>query len=292
MTVSDHKNTDRSINYAISQLFAPSLQRKINNSSEEKNIRKFLESCHLYSREEKWDFIKGLETAYNYLKYNYRCEYVYKNEIANQLLLKFHSDNSATLLKEVNSNSCIADIVIINGKTVAYEIKTELDSFNRLPNQINKYQTLYDLLYIVTYPKAAKMLLEKLDKKIGILVLDTDGIIKTEREASDNYKIFDSGQAVFTLRQSELVKAYENYVGKLPSMGTALIHTFCYDWYLKLDHKDAHSIFAESLKSRKPAPHQFDLIKQCPPSLRMLFLGQEISKKNCTLLVNKLCIFD
>jgi hypothetical protein len=277
--------------YALSQLFSPSLLNKIHSPSGEKDIKGLINDCRLFPENESWNLISGLEKTYNYLKDHYRCEYVYKNEIANQLLLKFHSDNSATLLKEVNSNSCIADIVIINGKTVAYEIKTELDSFNRLANQIEKYQSLYDLLYVVTHSKAVKTLRERLDKNIGILVLDNNGIIKEEREASDNYNIFDPSKAVFTLRQSELVKAYERYISKLPKMGTALIYTFCYDWFLNLDREDAHAIFAECLKSRKPATYQFELIKKCSPALRMLFLGRDFSKKYCLETIEKLCKF-
>lgn len=278
-------------NYALSQLFSPNLLNKIHLPSCEYNVKTLIQDCNLYSDNEDWNLVKGLEIAYKHLRDNYRCEYIYKNEIANQLLLKFHNDNSATLLKEVNSNSCIADIVIINGKTVAYEIKTELDSFDRLPKQVDKYRTLYDLLYVVTHPKAAKTLRKKLDETVGILVLDKDGIIKTEQESSDNYTIFDPGNAVFTLRQSELVSAYEKYVGKLPQMGTALIHTFCYDWFLNLEHGDAHSVFAESLKSRKPSTYQFELIKNCPPELRMLFLGRNFPKKYCLETIEKLCTF-
>ena len=72
MANSDLKLINKSYNYAISQLFAPSLQQKIHSPSEEYNIKAFLESCHLYSAEDEWNLLKGLEVAYNYLKHNYR----------------------------------------------------------------------------------------------------------------------------------------------------------------------------------------------------------------------------
>lgn len=286
------KQTDPAYNYALSQLFSPSLLKKIHNFSDEQSIRDLIKDCNLYPDNEDWNLIKGLEITYNYLKGHYRCEYIYKNEIANQLLLQFHSDNSATLLKEVNSDSSIADIVIINGDTVAYEIKTELDSFERLSSQITSYQILYDYLYIVTHPAAEKTLRNKLGSDIGIMILDADGMLKTVRDACKNDALFDPSKAVFTLRQSELVTAYKKHLGDLPIMGTALIYSFCSNWYLSLEKKDAHAVFAEALKSRRPSPHQFDLITQCSPALKILFLGKDFSKKYCVSTIDRLCIFD
>ncbi|MGN6394937.1 MAG: sce7726 family protein [Mucilaginibacter sp.] len=281
-----------SYNYALSQIFSPSLLKKLYDPFEVTSIKSLLEECNLYSKDKQCGFIEALESTYNYLKLNYRCEYVYKNEIANQLLLKYHNDNSATLLKEVNSDSSIADIVIINGNTSAYEIKTELDSFERLPSQINSYKTLYDCVYIVTYEKALKNLKNKIDSSVGIIVLDQNGILTEVRKASQNYDLFNSEKAGLTLRQSELILAYEKYIGKLPMMGTALIHSFCYRWFINLDRDDAHAIFYEALKSRKPSDHQFELIKHCAPALKMLFLGKDLSKKYCISLLDILSTFD
>jgi len=292
MQINKVKSSNSSYNFALSQIFSPALLKKIHSPSDEQTFKDLLDCCNLYPLNEDWCLVKGLEITYNYLKENYRCEYVYKNEIANQILLKFHSDNSATLLKEVASCSSIADIVIINGNTVAYEIKTELDSFERLPSQIESYRMLYDYLYIVTHPKAVKTLSTKIDDGIGIMVLDTDGILKIVQEATLNKDMFNPINAVLTLRQSELVKAYEKYAGKMPVMGTGLVYNFCYKWYINLDKYDAQKIFSESLKFRKPSVHQFELIKKCNPALKMMFLGNEISKKTCITTINKLCTFD
>ena len=285
------KSIDRSYNYAISQIFGSSLLNKIGDDTHEQNFKYLLTTCELYPAKKKWDFAYGLELAYNYLKNNYRCEYVYKNEIANQLLLKYHSDNSATLLKEVASDNSIADIVIINGDTVAYEIKTELDNFDRLCSQLPSYENLYDLLYIVTYRGAVEKLESLLAPSIGIIILDDDGILKTVKPAENNSSMFMPEKAVFSLRQSELVAAYERLEGKFPKMGTALIFEFCSIWYLSLEKKHAHKIFGEALKSRKPTSHQFELIKHGNPGLKMLLLSKPLSKKNCISIKNKLSIF-
>ena len=65
---------------------------------------------------------------YNILKTEYRNEYYYKNTLLNKLLLGIHSVNTTTALTEIPIAKSKADFVLINGKAVVYEIKTELDN--------------------------------------------------------------------------------------------------------------------------------------------------------------------
>ncbi|WP_431293512.1 sce7726 family protein [Pedobacter sp. P26] len=287
-TTSNLDQYGHSINYAISQIFNAALSDKIHQKTGEESIRSLIYKYHLYPSGQEWDLVLGLEIAYNYLKKYYRCEYVYKNEIANQLLLQYHDDNSATLLREVNSGGSIADVVIVNGSTTAYEIKTELDSFDRLESQITAYQYLFDFVYVVTYPKALAYLNKMLPASIGIIIFDNDGVLKCVKKPLKQIENFDPSKAGLTLRQSELMKAYKNIHKKLPLMGTALIHMFCYKWYLELNASKARSVFKTALKARKPSKHQFDLIKNCSTSLKMLFLSKGFSKRYCIETLNKL----
>lgn len=277
--------------FALSQVFSPSLLKRINDPAHEENIKILLQDCALIPHGEKWDFVKALDITYNYLKENYRCEYVYMNEIANQILLKYHGDNSAALLKELASDRSIADVVIANAKTVAYEIKTELDSFDRLPVQLESYKALYDNVFVVTYPGAIDTLSQKLGNGIGIIVLNEKGELQTVQESENYADNFEPSKAILTLRQTELVAAYEIRNGKMPQMGTALIYHFCHEWYLNLKKHTAKDVFSIALKSRKPAQRQFDLINHCTPALKVLFLGRELSKKYCTLAIDRLGIF-
>ncbi|MBC7948967.1 MAG: sce7726 family protein [Chitinophagaceae bacterium] len=279
-------------NYALSQVFSPALLKRINDPSLEATMRSLLQRCSLYEDEESWNLTKALDITYTYLKRNYRCEYVYKNEIANQILLKLHKNNSATLLKEIASDNCIADIVIINGTTTAYEVKTELDTFNRLPSQLESYQMIYDHLFVVTYPSAITTLSKSLSNKIGLIALEKNGKLKTVREAKLLTDKFNPGKAVLTLRQSELVQAYQNLDGALPQMGTAFVHRFCCNWFMTLELDVARDLFRQCLKSRKPTNLQFDLVRRCHPSLKMMFLGRELSNKACNLVMARLGLLE
>jgi hypothetical protein len=79
------------------------------------------------------------EWVYNLLFKNYRNEYVYKNVLANKILLGKHSLNTSQILTEFRVGRSKADVVLLNGTSTVYEIKSEYDSFARLEKQIQSY---------------------------------------------------------------------------------------------------------------------------------------------------------
>lgn len=281
---------DPSFNYALSRVFGTSLVKQLDSGggTYEQNLQNLFRRSGLYHDETAWNLTDSLSQLYQYLLVNYRCEYVYKNEIANQLLLERHSDNSATLLRELASDRSVADIVIVNGKTTAYEIKTELDNFDRLQGQLESYQTLYDEVNVVTHEQALASVVSRLPKWAGILVLDEQAQLHEHRKAESNTHLFDADKAVLTLRQTELVKLIECRFGSLPKIGTASVFNFCRSKYRELTPAEARFAFYEALKSRRPAPHQFQLVLDCDRSLRMMFLGYDLSKRSCTGLRQRL----
>jgi hypothetical protein len=275
------QKVDPSYNYALSQVFGASLLKKLDDKHYPAKLQALFRSSGLCAEEDEWPLPKSLNVLYDYLSKHYRCEYVYKNEIANQLLLERHSDNSATLLRELASDSSIADIVIVNGNTSAYEIKTELDNFDRLANQLESYQTIYDCLYVVTHERALNTLRQRLNPSVGLIVLDDETRLHEARKAESCTHLFDPAKAVLTLRQTELVRELEPHFGKLPAMGTASIYRYCREQYLNMSKSEARELFYRALKSRRPAAHQFQLILECEKSIKMLLLGRDLPKRLC-----------
>ena len=104
-----------------------------------------------------------ISEIYCELKNNYRNEYFYKNTLLNKLLLGVHSVNTTTALTEMAIAKSKADFVLINGKAVVYEIKTELDNLERLGSQIDDYYKAFDHVAVVTYEKNLQQLQKVLD---------------------------------------------------------------------------------------------------------------------------------
>lgn len=91
-----------------------------------------------------------ISQIYKYMSKNYRNEYFYQNTMFNKLLLGRHSLNTTTALTQIPIGRSKADFIMINGKAVVYEIKTELDSFERLDTQLNDYFKAFDHVCVVT----------------------------------------------------------------------------------------------------------------------------------------------
>jgi hypothetical protein len=78
----------------------------------------------------------AFDTAFLRLKTaGIRNEYVYRAAITKNILFGKHSIRTASMLNEVRSGDCKADVVILNGTASVYEIKSERDSSHGLPTR-------------------------------------------------------------------------------------------------------------------------------------------------------------
>lgn len=68
------------------------------------------------------------------------------------------------------SSKARADIVVVNGHFTGYEIKSDVDSFQRLPSQIKEYDIYLEKNYIVVGQKFASKVHEYVPEHWGIIV--------------------------------------------------------------------------------------------------------------------------
>ena len=94
------------------------------------------------------NYYDTFELLYNQLLRQYRNEYVYKNTLFNKLVLGIHSLKTTSAIVELPIVDSIADFILFNGKAVVYEIKTELDSLERLEGQLANYYKAFDIVNV------------------------------------------------------------------------------------------------------------------------------------------------
>ena len=58
------------------------------------------------------------------------------NTLLNKLLVGIHNVNTTTTLSQIRIGHSIADFAMINGEGQVYEIKSGLDNFDRLYDQL------------------------------------------------------------------------------------------------------------------------------------------------------------
>lgn len=213
--------------------------------------------------------LSAIDELYNILRKNYRNEYYYKNTLLNKLLLGVHSTSTTTALTELPVGKAKADFVLINGKAVVYEIKTELDNFERLDDQILNYYRSFDHVAVVTCESNYDAVLEKYaSSTVGIYVLTKSSTLRLVKKP-DIYKENINHYDLFSiLRKSE----YENILTalgiSLPDVSQFEYYNACFDLFCKLDIEKVYKLFLAQLKARNK--HVNEYLEYIPRALKSL----------------------
>ena len=223
---------------------------------------------------------------YNMLFKNYRNEYIYKNAIANKILLGKHSLNTSHMLTEFRVGKCKADAVVINGTSTVYEIKSEFDSFARLENQVEAYYQTFDHINVITSNTQATKLESVLPDAVGILVLTDRNTISTIRESKSNKKNINLDTLFDSLRKKEYMKVVEEYYGIVPNVPNTQIYRECKKLFCKILPETAHDLTMNTLLKRNNTKVLKEFITKAPSSLSAYALSICNEKKKMRALMS------
>src|SRR3989339_803265 len=160
------------------------------------------------------------DTIFRWLSRKYRYEYIFKNAIAEKILLGKHNLNTAFMLTEFRADDCKADTVILNGTSCVYEIKSEMDSFERLDRQISAYRKVFDYITIISTEKLFYKIEERIPEDIGIMVLSENKYVFRKnpiREPLSNKSSVDPIAIFNSLQRREYLKIIKEIFGVILS---------------------------------------------------------------------------
>lgn len=210
--------------------------------------------------------------AYRKLLKEYRNEYVYKNSIINKLLLAKYSLNTTTILNEFKIGRSIADLVLLNGTSKVFEIKTELDNLYRLESQIADYKKVFEHIYVVTHADLVEKLSKEIDDKVGIITLTDKGALHTIREAQKDIAHLDSSIIIRSLRKQEYTNVLQSYFGEIPQTTSVKYFSICKEKFHEIPVCALHDLVVTELKKR--TIKEKDLFRSnviIPPEFKYLF---------------------
>jgi hypothetical protein len=219
------------------------------------------------------------DIVYEYISDKYACEYVYKNEALMFEIISGRHNDDAKLLSEVAVGKSKADIVVINGTTTVYEIKTELDNVMRLESQLDDYLMVFDRVNILTCQNKLSSIEKILESKtqysvVGICTMEMHNqvpMIKSYRESQTNLCNTHPRSIFNVINYSEFKKFF-------PDMDISSVTS--------VDINKVQSMFMQVLKER--AKNQI-FIDAMPRSLKMIGSSlQKLSKKDREKLIFKL----
>ena len=241
------------------------------------------ELCHFVN--EEFDFKKKTyadlyEFAYERLLRSYRNEYVYKNAIANKILLGIHSLNTSFMLQEFRVGKCKADTLILNGTSNIYEIKSEFDSFSRLERQISTYLQAFDMVHVITSPDQSQKLMAMVPENIGIMELGKRNHIKTIREATSGKSSISTALLFDSLRSEEYQSIIKKVYGEVPDVPNTKRYVECKKLFVKIKPDIAHDMAVIELKKRGEKSSLKDFINSVPECLKALSISSNFSGKD------------
>ncbi|MEL1135918.1 sce7726 family protein [Desulfitobacterium sp. THU1] len=245
-------------NLILNKLFTQNIFQKLlndnNNSTYSQVVRRYVIDPETKNNGEL------ISEVYSFMSASYRNEYVYQNTLLNKLLLGKHSINTTTALTQIPIGKSKADFILINGKAVVYEIKTELDSFERLDTQLRDYYKAFNHVCVVTsasnFTKISAILQ---DTPVGIYVLTKKNAISKrlrKEPAEDNSQL--NHLAMFKLlHKGEYEQILKRFFGRLPVTSQVFYYDECFSWFARIPIEQAYSMSLQELKKRNKIEASF-----------------------------------
>ena len=200
-----------------------------------------------------------ISEIYAHLSKQQRNEYYYTNTLLNKLLDGIHNVNTTTALSQVRVGHSIADFVLLNGEGNVYEIKSDLDNFDRLYDQLSDYFLAFSKVSVLTSIHEIDKIKNVLSSfgdmgdAVGIYVLsDNDTIFNKERSRKPvEYNDFLNHASLFKLlRKHEYENIIIQYYGSLPQSDPVFHFKSCLNQFEKIPILDAQKVVYMELKKR------------------------------------------
>ena len=224
-----------------------------------------------------------ISEIYQKLKLDYRNEYYYKNTLLNKLLFKKHNPYTSVALTEIPVAKSKADFILINGKAVVYEIKTELDNFERLDSQLENYYKAFDNVCVVTSENCLDALKKRLNNEyVGIYTITKRGALSIYREPI-SYKKNLNHEIIFKiLRKYEYENILLEYYKKLPEVSQFQYYKECKMLFSKIDIDVAYEKFKKELKKR--CTINVDYVTNIPEEIKSVVYFSALKEKEIDTL--------
>jgi len=264
---------------AAARFFSHSVVRDLATRGRSALLGRLANQSGLLSRVAESECVGALfERAFDALRGNgYRDEYTYQDAITRQILLRRHSLATASMIPEFRVGPCKADLVIFNGTSTAYEIKSERDNLDRIESQLAAYLDVFARVCVVAGKNHVETIQNKLPKIVGIMVLDESNKLHTVREPTDNKENVRSTSIFECLRVSEAVETLRMLRIRVPVVPNTEIYRTLRPIFAELDGSVVHDCVVKVLKKSRSATMFSESLKRLPYSLRTAALLTQLS---------------
>ena len=238
--------------HGIAKLFSAKVLGELAQRGSSPAVARIIKHSFLADEDPNLPLSDIYDKAFRFLKRpDNRHEYVYKAAIIQKILLGKHSLNTATLINEFRVGTSKADIVILNGSAIAYEIKTERDSLDRLETQIDNYRKMFGEVNVICGENHYEKVESLVPEGIGIMTLSPEYQISTQIPPIENSEritpeiIFDS------IRLSEVELILRKFKIELDGLSNGNKYYKMRDEFMKLPIEKIYNEMVKTLKDNR-----------------------------------------
>ena len=270
---------------ALARIFSPIVMDSLIDSGYSRYLNDALLSTGILKQvDTSMRLGKFLDVMYSLIAESHRSEYIYKNAIANKILLGKYSLNTACMLTEFRVGKCKADVVILNRTSTTYEIKSEFDSFDRVAGQVESYTQVFDLVNVITSHSQLAKLESLLPREVGLMELTDAYTIRTAREPISMKRHVKPKVIFDALRKPEHLRIIKKVYGYVPDVPNTRMYAECRNLFSKLAPELAHDEMVRVLSQRPDRKALAQLIDEIPSSLNAYVLSAALSRAQATRL--------
>lgn len=271
----------------LSKVFSPKFLKRTYASNQLPTLEATEYFPELSNCIEKNDVKKLFEEAYVLLEKHYRNEYIFKSTIYDYIYNHLNFDvEKDGLLTEVRSGESIVDLLWLNGSSTAIEIKSEIDSNERLLKQIIDYVKLFKKVYVATYFDNISSVEKIVPNFVGIMVLNAENQVSIWKEAETTTEYLNTDVMFKTLRRYEYEEITAKILAEPISFSDAVIYKNCLRIFNSIHPIDAHDLMVEQLKKREK--HDKNQVPTISKALHFVLATGKFHKKELNGLINML----
>lgn len=209
-----------------------------------------------------------------------RDDYVYRSAITQKILLGRHNLNTATLLNEVRAGVCKADVVVLNGTSTAYEIKSERDTLARLHNQISNYRQVFATVNVVTGKSHVSEVLKNTPEDVGVIVLSDRFSFHEVRRPENHPERIVPSMVFDVLRVNEATEILRRLGREIPEVPNTQVRFELGRIFAELDPIVAHDEMVRTLRASRSQANLAGFVRSLPVSIRSASLALKPSLKS------------
>ena len=214
----------------------------------------------------------------------YKNEYVYKNILINNITNEMNL-NRFSLISEMDIGiDSRVDIALFGDTSEAYEIKTDLDTLNRLDKQLHDYSKGFEKIWILTSEKQVENISKRTGDKFGIKYINQNNKIELFREAKGGIDSITHAGLFSLLKQKEYMQLLKRHYGRIPNHNTNQGKEAMINMFKNIDIKTVNQYTIEIISHRVNLNKLLYLLSELPNSLLSICLSNQVQKESTKFL--------